>query len=126
MLILKKFKIYKKKFLISNFCSKNTEKLSSLGLSKSGSKEEAQIGKNMEYKEKFFNKESKKKREEFLKREITSNPEFFKAFPHLSQIVKSVNEIDEDIPEYVKENFFIPEKLKQHNKKNENYFESLL
>ena len=123
--MLKKFKIYKKNYLISNFCKK-IGKTSSLGLSKSGTEQEAQIGKNMEYKEKFLNKESKQRREEFLKREITSNPEFFKAFPHLSQIVKSVNNIDEEIPEYVKEKFFIPEKEKQSNKKNDNYFESLL
>jgi hypothetical protein len=120
MLIFKKFKFWKKQLTSFNFCT-NTNKSNNIGLSNSGTQEEAQIGKNMKYKEKFTNKQIKLNREEFLKREITTNPEFFKAFPHLENIIKSENNIEGNLTEHIKENYFVEKGIPQ-----DKYFESLL
>ncbi len=120
MLIFKKFKFFKNNLIYATFCNK-IDKLGKVGLSNSGTEVELQIGKNMKYKEKFVNKQIKVNREEFLRREITTNPEFFKAFPHLQSIVASENNIEEDLTDYIKDNYYV-EKAQPSNK----YFESLL
>jgi hypothetical protein len=106
---------------IKYFSSKiNTEKF---GLSQTSSENDRQIGKNEKFKENFRTREERLNREDFLKQEITKNPEFFKAFPHLADIVKSVNEVEtNDLQKHINEKYTKEKPVY----KNDNYFESLL
>jgi hypothetical protein len=127
MLIFKNLKKFNFKFPFSmrTFSSKVGSSDHKFGLSEKTTPEERQIGENEKYKESFRNREAKINREEFLKRDITTNPEFFKAFPHLAEIVKSVNELEvNDLQKHVKENYTITDKGRQEA--NNNYFETLL
>jgi hypothetical protein len=109
------------------FCNKSNTDIK-FGLSNSGTEEEKQIGQNEKYREKFSNKTTKLNREEFLKREITSNPEFFKAFPHLANIVKSTADIPDsaDLNKHIKENYKISDEEKRKRTQTDNYFETLM
>jgi hypothetical protein len=128
ILILFKMLIFKKLIFNSQvskmFCSKITSD-NKFGLSNSSTSQERQIGQNEKFKENFKSKEAKINREELLKQEITSNPEFFKAFPHLAEIVKSVHDIQNpDLNNHINENYTVTNKERQEA--NEKYFETLL
>ena len=102
----------------------------SSGLSKVGSTEEKQIGQQEKFKIKYMSKENQEKRANLLKREITDNPEFFNAFPHLREVVRSEDMLkqEDDISNHIGSKYLIKEEDKntEIQEKKENYFESLL
>jgi hypothetical protein len=101
------------------------------GISKdSTSKDSSESYPDRKFKEKFKTKVQLQKRTELLKKEMVSNPEFFKAFPHLANKVIDETNIDEDdnLKQHIDENYFIKDSDKDQNvlQKKTNYFESLL
>jgi len=77
-----------------------------------------------------MSKEDQEKRAHLLKREITDNPEFFNAFPHLKEVIKREEMInqDEDLNQNIKDNYVVKDEDKnlEIQEKKENFFESLL
>jgi ribosomal protein S18 len=75
-------------------------------------------------------KEDQEKRASLLKREITDNPEFFNAFPHLKEVIKREEMINQevDLNKHLKQNYLVKEEDRnvEIKEKKENYFESLL
>ena len=120
------------------FCTKDSDKnynkaisngIQSPGMFKKGSEQEANIGAIEKHRAKFNSKEEKEARMKLLQREITSNPEFFNAFPHLKEKIKldymeSTNGTQE-VEGFLNQNFFIKPSEESQEKKS-NYFESLL
>lgn len=72
------------------------------------------------HKEQFKSREQLASRKDLLKQEITSNPEFFKAFPHLKEISNNEEEQTKLVNQLQNESKI---KMKQESSK---YFDSLL
>jgi ribosomal protein S18 len=112
-----------------NFCTEidEVDEITSPGLLKKASFKESSYGQVQKFKLNFNTKTSKEKRSELLKREISSNPEFIKAFPHLKEAIKIENleEKDEDVKSFIKSNFTIQETTESREKKTD-YFQSML
>lgn len=73
--------------------------------------------KNDPFKAVFYNKKQRNKKRELLKKDITTNPEFFNAFPHLKQIA---------FPDRVKNgNTTFETTEQQFEESNPTYFDSL-
>lgn len=121
------------KYISLNYFSTTNENdmgIKSPGLSKSGSAEEKIIGKSEKHKMKFKNKADKEARAKLLRQEITSNPEFFNAFPHLKEKLTSeeVEDPADDISDHIRKNYVIDEEkgIPDILEKRSNYFESML
>lgn len=128
--MLRKFFIVSNRIMSINkydFTKKVKPILRSPGISSKGSEIEEKISHIEKFKAKFDSPKDKEKRVNLLKQEITSNPEFFNAFPHLKPKI-----IDEelDVPEHsvnteINNNYDLSIDRDIRDKK-ENYFESLL
>lgn len=114
----------------SSFNIKDSNK--KVGISEDKDNQEAyQSQVKASFKNEFKTKTEMNKQAELLKREIVNNPEFFKAFPHLKDIVISESDYvkgTENFESDFKENYKISEKDKETAviEKKKNYFESLL
>jgi small subunit ribosomal protein S18 len=123
------------KYLIRQFSSKIAENITepfikSSGISKAGTTQEKKIGQSEKFKIKYMSKEDQEKRTNLLKREITDNPEFFNAFPHLKEVIKREEMLnpEEDLTHHLSSNYQIKEEDQNSEiqEKKENFFESLL
>jgi hypothetical protein len=114
---------------LKNFCTKKNSDTKPLGLNKTASSEESKFGHMQKYREKFKSKEEKEKRIKLLKAEMTSNPEFFNAFPHLREkVAQDEFEENEDVTKAIDKNYTIrhDDRNKALDDKKTDYFESLL
>jgi ribosomal protein S18 len=107
--------------------TKEADTIQSPGLFKKGSEEEGDIGGIEKHRAKFNSKEDKEARMKLLQREITSNPEFFNAFPHLKEKIKLdyMESNNEEVESFLSQNFEVKPSEESQEKKS-NYFESLL
>jgi ribosomal protein S18 len=123
---------FNNKWVYKNFSNKINDdfQIKSTGFSKVATPQEAKVNLTEKFKIKLMDKEEKERRSQILKREITDNPEFFNAFPHLKQIVKREDMEDNqvDIQKHISDNYFIKEedKNKDIKQKKSSYFESLV
>lgn len=114
-------------FKLANFCSKDNKNSGLSSEPNTFDLNDAKMDKN--YKQTFTSKKQRSNRAELLKREIVDNPEFFKAFPHMSDIVHSTTDTAEnDTKKYIRENYKSKDEKRdtEVNERRTNYFESLL
>ena len=117
-------------FSSKNSNSSNESQIKSSGLNKQGREEEVIVGRLEKQRAKFNSKEEKEERIKLLQREITSNPEFFNAFPNLKEKIKSdfIENPVEEVDHFIKRNYTIDSKkgAPEVEEKKTNYFDSLL